>query len=202
MPPTEALWFALSYCMRQTVWKITREWLSPWYLSFGNKRSFLAGWRDTNLWETSFCPHKMLWGMLCEWASWTITGIHWTANTDGNLWKCDEGQWCVRLSGGPHITGHASRLQSHFTAWHSIPILRRGFVSPLDDGFFLRSWFVGFLKRYPWPWANSISYNEWQFFLEIFNYGDNNKKRVLLTCVAEPPLQMFFIKQKGTETAF
>lgn len=133
-----------------TVWKITREWLSPLVFVFWTKRSFLAGWEGHQLEKTSFCPHKMLLGN-AVWMSvlWTITGIHGTANTDGNLWKMRmQGQWCVRLSGGPHITGHASRLQSHFTAWHSIPILRRGFVSP-DDGFFLRSWFVGFLKRYP-----------------------------------------------------
>lgn len=178
------------------IWKITWEWLSPLVFVFWTKRSFLAGMGGTPAWEKQLLSSQnALWGMLCEWASFepwlASTGL---PDTVGNLGKMRmQRQWCARLSGGPHVAGHASRLQSHLTAWHSIPVLRRGFISP-DDGFFFKVMICGLPKALSAPWATSISYNEWQFFLEIFNYGDTHKKEYLLTFVAEPPLQMFFIK--------
>lgn len=177
MPPTEALWFALSYCMRHDCMENYSRVIVPLGICLLNKKILSGGMGGTPTWENQLLSSQNALGD-AVWMSvlWTITGIHRTANTDGNLGKMrTQGQWGVRLSGGPHITGHASRLQSHFTAWHSIPILRRGFVSP-DDGFFFKVMICGLPKALSALWATSISYNEWQFFLEIFNYGDTQKK--------------------------
>ena len=192
----EALWFVLSYCMRHEHMENYLRVIVPLGICLLNKKILSGGnGRDTSLRKTAFVLTKCSLGD-AVWMSflWTITGIHRTAR---HGWKPRENEnaatmMCEALGRPPH-RWTVSRLQSHLTAWHSIPVLRRGFISP-DDGFFFKVMTCGLPKALSAPWATSISYNEWQFFLEIFNYGDTHKKEYLLTFVAEPPLQMFFIK--------
>lgn len=160
------------------VGKITRGWLSPLVFAFWTKTSFLAEMGGTPAWEKQLLSSQnALWGCCVNQLSlnhnWHPQDCQIRMETSGK-WECRDNDVQGSL-GAPVSLDMWAGFRA--TSRHGIASLFWGeFLFLLMMAFFFKVMICGLPKALSAPWATSVSNNEWQFFLEIFNYGDTQEK--------------------------